>query len=79
MYGEKKVDSYGTYDEITMPNPSNFPRSRFGSTASFDKNSDTLWLFGGVVNSGNKIMLNLKNNFNVSSLVVFNDLWKYDG
>jgi hypothetical protein len=52
MYGEKAIDSSGTYGQMRVPNPSNIPRARDYDTSSFDRNSDTLWLFGGGSGSG---------------------------
>jgi hypothetical protein len=48
MYGEKNPGSNdGVYGEIGVPDPSNIPKERHSATASYDKSSDTLWLFGG--------------------------------
>jgi hypothetical protein len=47
MYGEKTSLSEGEYGQIGVPSSSNIPRARSASTSSYDKNSNTLWLFGG--------------------------------
>jgi hypothetical protein len=47
MYGENTRNSVGVYGEKGVPNPSNYPRARQYGTISYDKNSNTLWLFGG--------------------------------
>jgi hypothetical protein len=52
MFGENTLNSYGIYGEIGVPNSNNIPRSRFLATSSYDKSTDTLWLFGGYANSG---------------------------
>jgi hypothetical protein len=54
MHGEKTVNSSGVYGEKGVPNPFNIPRARHSATSSYDKNSDTLWLFGGQVSSTGK-------------------------
>jgi hypothetical protein len=47
MYGEKTVNSSGTYGEVGVANPSNIPRARNSATSSYDQNANTLWLFSG--------------------------------
>jgi hypothetical protein len=54
MYGEKVINSNGTYGETGVQNPSNVPRARYAATSSYDKNSNTVWLFGGASPSGKK-------------------------
>jgi hypothetical protein len=61
MYGEKIVNSSGIYGEKGVPNPSNIPSARQYATSTYDKTSDTLWLFGGL-GSGKKITLEFINN-----------------
>jgi hypothetical protein len=54
MYGEKIIDSSGNYGIKGESSDSNIPSSRYGAPSSFDKNTNTLWLFGGYSNIGKK-------------------------
>jgi hypothetical protein len=78
MYGDKIKNSLGFYGEIGVPNPSNIPRARYLATSCYDKNSGTLWLFGGNIGDQGK-KLQIKRNSINHSLEQFNDLWKFDG
>jgi hypothetical protein len=58
MGGEKTIDSEGYYGEKGVSYPSNIPRARYFAISFFDKNSNKLWLFGGLANTtGNKLSL----------------------
>jgi hypothetical protein len=57
MYGEKTTGSSGVYDQKGVANPSYIPRSAAYGTSSYDKNTGTLWFFGGSPGSGKKYKL----------------------
>jgi hypothetical protein len=63
MYGENTVNSNGTYGEKGVPNSSNIPSGRQLATTSYDKRSNTLWLFGGT-SSSKKIISKILGNLN---------------
>jgi hypothetical protein len=54
MYGENTINSNGIFGQIGVPDPSNIPSARYGCASAYDKNSGTLWLFGGSNIKGKK-------------------------
>jgi hypothetical protein len=58
MGGEKTINSHGYYGEKGVPNPSNIPSARYFAITFYDKDSNKLWLFGGLASTtGNKLSL----------------------
>ena len=39
---------YGSYDEMGVSSPTNFPGARFLVTGTYSKKTNILWIFGGL-------------------------------